>query len=85
MLNVNITLKLLLVKQRFYDGGGKEPVADFAKLYWHFDNTQGSGIAGIFITLFLYIFTCFAAGAILYIYFLRLDVFQLYFDCLKVV
>ncbi len=47
-------------------------MADFVKLYWYFDNTQGSGLAGIFITLFLYIFTCFSAGSILYMYFLRL-------------
>ncbi len=59
------------ILQRYQDGDGNHPVADAAKLYWHFTRTQGSGVAGIFITLFLYTFTCFTAAAILYMYFLR--------------
>jgi len=49
-----------------------EPIADFAKLYWHFFKAQGDGLAGIFLPLFLYTFTSFFAAAILYMYFLRL-------------
>ncbi|KAL3889356.1 hypothetical protein ACJMK2_001700 [Sinanodonta woodiana] len=48
------------------------PTADFAKLWWHFTRVEGSGLAGVFITVFLYIFTIFISGAILYMYFLRL-------------
>ncbi|CAD5113719.1 DgyrCDS2883 [Dimorphilus gyrociliatus] len=52
--------------------GGDTPIADYAKLYWTFQRIEGSGLAGIFITVLLYAFTCFAAGAIVYMYFLRL-------------
>ncbi|XP_046362564.2 uncharacterized protein LOC124139499 [Haliotis rufescens] len=55
-----------------YNNDSTEPIADAAKLYWHFYRAQGSGLAGIFITVFLYIFTSFMAGSILYMYFLRL-------------
>ncbi|ELU07382.1 hypothetical protein CAPTEDRAFT_226170 [Capitella teleta] len=57
---------------RYKDVGGDVPIGDCAKLYWHFYRAEGSGLAGIFITLFLYVFTCFATGCFLYMYFLRL-------------
>lgn len=47
------------------------PIGDFAKLYWHFYRSQGSGLAGIFITLFLYTCIAFIVSSILYMYFLR--------------
>ena len=59
------------LSQRYEDLGGDIPIADFAKLYHHFYRAEGSGLAGIFIVCFLYFFTCFAAGSILYMYFLR--------------
>ena len=48
-----------------------DPIGDFAKLYWHFYRSQGSGVAGIFIPLFLYTCTAFMTSSILYMYFLR--------------
>jgi hypothetical protein len=51
-----------------------DPLADFAKLYWHFYRSQGSGLAGIFIPLFLYTCTAFMASSILYMYFLRSEI-----------
>ena len=47
------------------------PIADFAKMYWVFTRTQGAGLGGVFITVFVYLFVMFASGAILYMYFLR--------------
>ncbi|ELU11189.1 hypothetical protein CAPTEDRAFT_202332 [Capitella teleta] len=47
---------------RYKDVGGDVPIGDCAKLYWHFYRAEGSGLAGIFITLFLYVFTCFATA-----------------------
>ena len=47
------------------------PIADFAKMYWVFTRTQGAGLGGVFITVFVYLFDMFASGAILYMYFLR--------------
>ena len=41
------------------------------KLYYHYLRTEGSGLPGILITVFIYVFVMFAAGAILYMYFLR--------------
>ncbi|KAK6182267.1 hypothetical protein SNE40_009987 [Patella caerulea] len=55
-----------------YQDQSTKPIADFAKLWWHFDRSQGSGLAGLFITLFLYSFIGLLTGAILYMYFLRL-------------
>ncbi|KAK7489378.1 hypothetical protein BaRGS_00019322 [Batillaria attramentaria] len=57
--------------ERYIDSA-VDPIADFAKLYFHFYRSQGSGLAGIFITLFLYTCTAFMASSILYMYFLRL-------------
>ncbi|VDI72896.1 Hypothetical predicted protein [Mytilus galloprovincialis] len=48
------------------------PEADFMKLYWHFERAEGSGLAGIFITSFLYLFIMFMTASIIYMYFLRL-------------
>ncbi|XP_073797536.1 uncharacterized protein ofcc1 isoform X4 [Danio rerio] len=49
-----------------------EPLADAAKLYWHFFRTEQSGTAGIIITLFLYAVHCILSFTFLYVYFLRL-------------
>ncbi|XP_064652604.1 uncharacterized protein LOC135503146 [Lineus longissimus] len=57
---------------RYADLGGDNPIADFAKLWWHFSRTQGSGLGGAMITLFLYIFLMFFTGLMIYMYFLRL-------------
>uniref|UniRef100_A0A8C9RLC4 Uncharacterized protein n=1 Tax=Scleropages formosus TaxID=113540 RepID=A0A8C9RLC4_SCLFO len=61
----------------------QRPIADAAKLAWHFHRTQHSHLPGILITLFLYTVLLFCSLTILYIYFLRfhndgclLDVFQ---------
>ncbi|XP_076438172.1 uncharacterized protein LOC143277267 isoform X2 [Babylonia areolata] len=54
-----------------YEDTAVNPIADFAKLYWHFYRSQGSGVAGIFIPLFLYTCTAFITSSILYMYFLR--------------
>ncbi|XP_039610086.1 uncharacterized protein ofcc1 [Polypterus senegalus] len=61
----------------------EKPTGDAAKLYWHFKRTQGSGVPGVFITLFLYIVLLICSLTILYIYLVRLhhggrmlDVFQ---------
>ncbi|OWF49741.1 uncharacterized protein LOC110451314 [Mizuhopecten yessoensis] len=48
------------------------PIADFTKLYWHFDTVEGSGLAGIFLTAFIYVFHMFMTASCLYMYFLRL-------------
>ncbi|XP_035825164.1 uncharacterized protein LOC101851493 [Aplysia californica] len=55
-----------------YEDQAIEPIADFAKLYWHFKKAQGEGLPGIFLPIFLYTFTSFFAVSILYMYFLRL-------------
>ncbi|XP_042164691.1 uncharacterized protein ofcc1 isoform X1 [Oncorhynchus tshawytscha] len=61
----------------------ESPVADAAKLYWHFYRTDQSGAAGVVITLFLYAILFLLSITILYLYFLRLhnegrmlDIFQ---------
>ncbi|PVD32684.1 hypothetical protein C0Q70_08129 [Pomacea canaliculata] len=58
--------------QKTYIDSAINPIGDFAKLYWHFYRSQGSGLAGIFITLFLYTCIAFIVSSILYMYFLRL-------------
>ncbi|KAK3515697.1 hypothetical protein QTP70_029766 [Hemibagrus guttatus] len=50
----------------------EKPVADAAKLYWHFHRLEQSGTAGILITLFLYIVLFILSFTMLYMYFLRL-------------
>ncbi|KAL8561388.1 hypothetical protein ACOMHN_063315 [Nucella lapillus] len=55
-----------------YEDTAIDPIADFTKLYWHFYRAQGSGVAGVFIPLFLYTCTAFVTASILYMYFLRL-------------
>ena len=47
------------------------PTADATKLYWHFVRLENNGIVGIFITLFLYVFTTFTTLSCYYMYFLR--------------
>ncbi|XP_030622931.1 uncharacterized protein ofcc1 [Chanos chanos] len=60
-----------------------KPVADAAKLYWHFYRTDQSGAAGIIITLFLYTVLLVLSVTMLQIHFIRfhndgqmLDVYQ---------
>uniref|UniRef100_A0A8C1XHX2 Uncharacterized protein n=1 Tax=Cyprinus carpio TaxID=7962 RepID=A0A8C1XHX2_CYPCA len=48
----------------------EEPLADAAKLYWHFFRTEQSGTAGIIITLFLYGVHSILSFTFLYVYFL---------------
>ncbi|KAL4218371.1 Orofacial cleft 1 candidate [Mactra antiquata] len=55
-----------------YKDDSVTPTADFAKLWYHFYRIEGSGLAGVFITTFLYLGFCFVTGAFLYMYFLRL-------------
>jgi hypothetical protein len=57
---------------RYKNQEGTEPIADAAKLYWHFFRLEGNGLAGIFLTLFVYFFIMFVAVACLYMYFLKL-------------
>ena len=59
-----------------YKTTGDKPIMDAAKLYYSFETGEGNGLLGVFVTIFLYIFTCFAAGAILYMYFLRYVTFS---------
>ncbi|KAK7091940.1 uncharacterized protein [Littorina saxatilis] len=66
-----LTLLMDCALQRYHDTA-VDPIGDFAKLYWHFYRSQGSGLAGVFIPLFLYTCTAFIASSILYMYFLRL-------------
>lgn len=47
------------------------PVGDAAKLYWHFYRADGSGAAGVVITLFLYAVHVLLSITILTIYLLR--------------
>lgn len=69
-----------------YINDALNPEADFMKLYWHFERSEGSGLAGIFITSFLYLFTMFMTASIIYMYFLRyVDFLLSYFTILKVV
>ncbi|XP_053084171.1 uncharacterized protein ofcc1 isoform X2 [Pangasianodon hypophthalmus] len=49
----------------------EKPVADAAKLYWHFHRLEQSGTAGILITLFLYTVLFILSFTMLYMYFLR--------------
>ncbi|XP_072021333.1 uncharacterized protein [Amphiura filiformis] len=51
---------------------GDEPVADAAKLYFHFERTHGTGLMGILLTVPIYFFLMFFSGVIFYMYFLRL-------------
>lgn len=63
-------VKLVLFGQRL-SYSAEEPLADAAKLYWHFFRTEQSGTAGIIITLFLYGVHCILSFTFLYVYFLR--------------
>ncbi|KAF7691842.1 hypothetical protein HF521_010809 [Silurus meridionalis] len=48
-----------------------KPVADAAKLYWHFHRLEQSGTAGILITVFLYTVHIILSSTMFYIYLLR--------------
>lgn len=63
-------VKLVLFGQRL-SYSAEEPLADAAKLYWHFFRTEQSGTAGIIITLFLYGVHFILSFTFLYVYFLR--------------
>ena len=60
-----------VVLQHCHTPSPTTPTADMTKLYWHFSSLEGSGVVGIFLTLFLYIFTTFTALTCFYMYFLR--------------
>lgn len=49
-----------------------QPIGDAFKLYWHFYQTQGSGVIGVPLTIYLYALLIFASLVILYLYFLKL-------------
>lgn len=63
-------VKRVLFGQRL-SYSAEEPLADAAKLYWHFFRTEQSGTAGIIITLFLYGVHSILSFTFLYVYFLR--------------
>lgn len=65
-----ISIKDIVFIQR-YEDDSVVPTADFAKLWYHFYRIEGSGLAGVFITTFIYLGFCFVTGAFLYMYFLR--------------
>uniref|UniRef100_A0AAV2L8A8 Uncharacterized protein n=1 Tax=Knipowitschia caucasica TaxID=637954 RepID=A0AAV2L8A8_KNICA len=59
------------------------PVGDAAKLYWHFYRTDQSGVAGVVLTVFLYVVLSVLSLTIMFLYLLRfhndgrmLDVYQ---------
>jgi len=41
------------------------------KLYFHFERLEGSGLAGIFLVVFIYTFHMFMTSSVIYMYFLR--------------
>ena len=47
------------------------PTADVTKLYWHFVRIEGSGVIGVFLLVFLYLFVTFVTLACLYMFFLK--------------
>ncbi|XP_076802649.1 uncharacterized protein LOC143446753 isoform X2 [Clavelina lepadiformis] len=55
-----------------YANSAAQPIGDAFKLYWHFLSTEGSGVIGIPMTIFLYVIVIFIAVVILYLYFLKL-------------
>ncbi|XP_022101493.1 uncharacterized protein LOC110985071 [Acanthaster planci] len=57
---------------RYNYEAGDEPIADAAKLYYHFQQTHGTGLMGILLTVPIYVFLMFLAIVIFYMYFLRL-------------
>ena len=57
--------------KRYENQTGTYPRADGAKLYWHVYHVESTGLAGIFIMLFIYVFTCFMTCALLCMYFIR--------------
>ena len=56
---------------RFNPSQSDLPTADITKLYWHFARLEGSGVVGVFLALFLYVFTTFVTLACFYMYFLQ--------------
>eukprot|EP01137_Pigoraptor_chileana_P024220 Opistho-2@91791 len=55
--------------QRYKNEG--EMIGDAFKLYWHFDEEQGSGLVGIFLTVFIYACDMFLGCVLCYVYFLK--------------
>lgn len=72
ILDPVLILLVDLAMQRWRFQYDQAPVGDAFKLYWHFYNSDGSGLPGVFLTLFLYIVLMATAVVIFYIYFLRL-------------
>ena len=56
---------------RFRPPQPDQQTADSAKLYWNFFRLEGSGVVGVILTIFLYIFVSFTTLACLYMYLLR--------------
>ncbi|XP_038052469.1 uncharacterized protein LOC119725181 [Patiria miniata] len=57
---------------RYNYEAGDEPIADAAKLYYLFQQTHGTGLMGILMTVPIYLFLMFFAAVVFYMYFLRL-------------
>lgn len=55
-----------------YQFSATQPIGDAFKLYWHFYQTQGSGVIGVPLTIYLYALLMFVSLVILYLYFLML-------------
>ena len=60
-----------MILLRYQSPRSDTPTADATKLYWHFLSLEDGGIVGIFLTIFLYIFTTFITLACFYMYLLR--------------
>lgn len=62
--------------KRYENNGGTESIGDAFKLYWHFDRFYNNDNVTLFVsialTVFLYFVTTFCAGALLYVYFLKI-------------
>ena len=70
-MSVDCNFKICFVSQRYNYEVGDEPIADAAKLYYHFQQTHGTGLMGILLTVPIYVFLMFFAAVVFYMYFLR--------------
>jgi len=61
---------------RYENNGGTEAIGDAFKLFWHFDRFYNNDNVTLFVsvalTVFMYFVTTFCAGALLYVYFLKI-------------
>lgn len=71
-----ILRQISFTKHRYKNIGGTEAIGDAFKLYWHFDRFYNNDNVTLFVsialTVFLYFVTTFSAGALLYVYFLKI-------------